>query len=204
MVKMDNLPYDIIYYINNLLDPHSYISFLETGLINNRCDEKQYWNKKKEYFSKRNVDIDEKTIFLNITNLNGANIRTPGHYVCIGDGENFGDIIIGGNGVKLDLNKKIIKCYKNQNTKNSERIFNTIMIRGKDVTICNGSIEGCNTILIFVLFAKNITIHHINFTLFYDPTCFCFNMLYKPSCLYIGNSSDVLVRDCVFSHNEEN
>lgn len=184
---MNTLPYDIVYYIKNLLDPVTFISFLETGskLINNKNvtrvfhEKKQYLDKKIEYFKIRGIVIDANTIFLPLSNQESFNITNPGTYICIKESQKLTSMTICGDNIHVNLNKKNIKCAQDKNIK----------MNGNNISFSNGSFVGHDTTVILANDISNFKIQNINIKLFYSEEKTCYG-------IHINSGHDGIIENC--------
>ena len=186
MYKLEILPYDLIFYIKDLLDPISFISFLETGSyllnpIRTSHEERQYKNKQIEYFKTRGIDVTNKTKFLTLSNktMTTYKLTEPGDYILIGKQSRLIKFMINGNDIHLDFNKKTIEYpqlviprinypINPRKSGNSEYAKTNVGIEmtGKNLSIVNGTIIGCDTTLIFGEDVHDFIIRNMDLTLY--------------------------------------
>ena len=204
-IYMDKLYYDIIYIIKELLDPVSYISFLETGsnIINhNDYNGEQYKRKQIEYFQLDHIKIHyslnfslnfdhkqfivtDKTIFLSISNEKKKrfDLVEEGDYVLIGKRTKPMKLNIKGNNIHVNLNKKIIEAMPNNNA---------ITVSGEHNSLHNGFVTGYETTLVDIRSHYSL-LYNIDATLYIDKNRDKYQHI---AGIYARNCHNVLIHTC--------
>lgn len=183
---METLPKVLIHYINDFLDPISYIRFLDTGsYVPNDTkylyNKKQYKNKQIEYFLNKGIDITDTTL-LSFSDKSSYVFIFPGKYLIIGTNSNSIKLDISCDNLDINLNAKFLTLEK------------TLNIIGNNIKIYNGSIKTDNVSTMIIDNSSFINISHIHFFLIYRKTS---NPKDDVSCLHISSSSsDINIMEC--------
>jgi len=174
MYKLEILPYDLIFYIKDLLDPISFVSFLEIGSyllnpIQTYYEDRQYKNKQIEYFQTRGIIVTNETKFLTLSDKTITNYKLtePGNYILIGKSSHPIKFLIDGNDIHLNFNKKTIKYPQSTKLESNYANLNIgVKMTGKNISIVNGTIVGYDMTLIFGGCIYDFMISNMDLTLY--------------------------------------